>query len=161
MANKLSVEASDRTLEIARPFDYPRELVFQAYSDGEGIKNWFGPEGWPVTESKMDFRPGGSWHFCMTGPDGEQSWSIVRYREIEAPERIVYRDAFSDTEGNVNPPESDVTVTFEERGPNSTMLHINIVFESNEDRDEVIAMGMEEGLGMTLDNLEAYLGQQR
>ena len=160
MANKMSLQTSDRTMEIVRPFDYPRDLVFQAYSDPEGIKNWFGPEGWPVTESKMDFRPGGTWHFCMTGPDGEQAWSIVQYQEIEAPERIVYRDAFSDAEGNVTPPESDVTVKFEEATPSSTLLRISIQFASNEARDQVIEMGMEEGMGMTLDNLEAYLAQK-
>lgn len=159
MANKMSVEVGDRTLQIVRPFDFPRDLVFQAYSDQDAIKTWFGPEGWPVTESKMDFRPGGTWHFCMTGPDGEQAWSLVRYQEIEAPERIVYRDAFSDAEGNTVPPESDVTVLFEERGPSASLLNISITFASNDERDQVIAMGMEEGMGMTLDQLEAYLAQ--
>jgi len=161
MANPISVEVAERTLKIARRFDALRAMVFKAYTDGEALKQWFGPEGWPLTVSDMDFRVGGSWHYCMSGPDGAQAWGLAMLDEIVEPERVVYRDAFSDADRNVVPPTSDVTVEFIERGPTSTSLQITIVFASNEERDNVIAMGMEEGMAQTLEHLAEYLAKQQ
>ncbi|MGE3960229.1 MAG: SRPBCC domain-containing protein [Dehalococcoidia bacterium] len=159
MANKLSLEVADKTLRMAREVDAPCELAFQAYASCDAIKQWFGPEPWPVTYCEMDFRAGGQWHFKMTGPNGEEGWSIVTYEEIVAPERIVYRDAFSDADRNVIPPQSLVTIEFVDRGP-KTLLRFEMVYISNDERDQVIGMGVEEGFGMSLDQLDAYLAKQ-
>lgn len=162
MANALSLEVADKTLRMAREVDAPRELVFRAYSDCEAIKRWFGPDPWPVTYCDMDFRPGGQWHFKMTGPDGgEAGWSLVTYEEIVAPERIVYLDSFSDADRNVFPPEGRVTIEFVDRGPRKTLLRIDTVYESNDVRDQVIGMGVEEGFAMSLDQLDEYLAKQQ
>jgi len=161
MANQMSIEVGDRTLTIARRFEAPRALVFGAYTDGEALKQWFGPEGWPLTVSDMDFRVGGAWHYCMSGPNGEQAWGLAMFDEIVVPERLVYRDAFSDADRNVVPPASDVTIEFIERAPTSTSLRITIVFASNDERDQVIAMGMEEGMAQTLEHLAKYLAKQQ
>lgn len=161
MANKLSVEVADKTLLMVREVDAPRDLVFQAYASCEAITQWFGPEPWPVTYCEMDFRAGGRWHFKMTGPDGEEGWSLVRYEEIVVPERIVYLDSFSDAEGNIVPPEGRVTIEFVDRGPKKTLLRFETVYASNDERDAVIAMGVEEGFGISLDQLEGYLAKQQ
>ena len=158
--NKMSIELAERSLKVARTFNAPRDLVFQAYTDPDALKQWFGPEGWPLTVSTMDFRVGGTWHYCMTGPEGEEAWGIATYDEIVAPERLVYRDAFSDADGNIVPPESAVTIEFVEQGPSETSLQITSIFASNDERDQVIAMGMEEGMAQTLDHLEEYLAKQ-
>ncbi|MQC17006.1 MAG: SRPBCC domain-containing protein [Chloroflexi bacterium] len=105
----------------------------------------------------MDFRVGGSWHYCMTGPDGTEAWGLATYEEIVPTERIQYRDAFSDPDRTEVPPVSSVTLYFEERGDGMSVLRWTSVFESNDARDEVIAMGVEEGAASTLENLERYL----
>lgn len=160
MAHMMSVEVAERSLKVARTFDYPRELVFNAYTDGEALKQWFGPEGWPLTVSDMDFRVGGVWHYCMSGPNGEQAWGIATFQTITAPEQLVYEDAFSDADRNVVPPASTVTINFIERNAAQTTLEMNILFASNDERDQVIGMGIEEGMGQTLDHLEEYLAKQ-
>ncbi len=157
MAHTMSVEVAERSLKVVRTFDFPRELVFQAYTDGDALKQWFGPEGWPLTVSDMDCRVGGVWHYCMTGPDGEQAWGIATFEEITAPERLAYEDAFSDADRNIVPPSSKVTINFIERSPAQTTLEMDIRFASNDERDQVIGMGIEEGMGQTLDHLEQYL----
>ncbi|MCA9848484.1 MAG: SRPBCC domain-containing protein [Dehalococcoidia bacterium] len=161
MTNKLSVEVADKSLLMVREVDAPRELVFQAYASCEAIKQWFGPQPWPVTHCEMDFRAGGQWHFKMTGPNGEEGWSLARYEEIQAPERIVYVDSFSDADRNIVPPESRVTVEFVDRGPKKTLLRMQSVYASNDARDQVIAMGVEQGVGISFDQLEAYLATQQ
>ncbi len=155
--NKMALEVRDRTLEMVRPFNAPRELLYRAFSDGEALRQWFGPEGWPITTSDMDFRVGGSWHYCMTGPDGTEGWGLALYEEITPTERIQYRDTFSDADRTEVPPASDVTLAFEDRGDGTSTLRWTSVFESNDARDQVIAMGMEEGAASTLENLERYL----
>ena len=161
MANQLSVEVADRTLRMVREVDAPRDLAFRAYSSCEAIKQWFGPQPWPVTHCEMDFRPGGQWHITMTGPNGEEGWSLARYEEIQVPERIVYVDSFSDVDRNVVPPEGRVTIEFVDRGPRKTLLRFETVYSSNDERDQVIAMGVEEGFGISLDQLDVYLAGQQ
>jgi uncharacterized protein YndB with AHSA1/START domain len=156
----VSIEVRDREIEVVCLLDAPRELIFRAYSDGEALKAWFGPEEWPLTISRMDFRPGGRWHYCMTGPDGQEGWGIALYEEIVPPERIVYRDAFSDADGNVIPPESTATISIEERADGSLLRWVS-VYASNDARDQVLAMGVEAGITSTLNNLERYLAEVR
>ena len=91
---------SEREFVVERVFDAPRELVWQAWTEPEHLAHWWGPQGWTLPVCTVDFRPGGIWHYCMRGPEGEESWGKATYREIVEPERIVYLDAFADEAGN-------------------------------------------------------------
>jgi uncharacterized protein YndB with AHSA1/START domain len=62
---------------------------------------WFGPKGFKMPGAKIDFRPGGTFHYCMEAPNGEEMWGKFVYREIVAPERIVFVSSFSDEDGEV------------------------------------------------------------
>jgi uncharacterized protein YndB with AHSA1/START domain len=155
---------NDRTYVMERVFDAPRELVFEAYSTAEHLKNWWGPKGWTLPFCEVDFRPGGTWLYCMKGPvgseDGEmmESWGKAVYQEIIEPERIVYKDTFVDSDGSrvEGTPEMLITVEFvEEEG--KTRLISKTLFESAEQLQQVLEMGMEQGFSETLDRLEAYL----
>ena len=156
----LQMETGPRDITMRRRFDAPRELVFEAYSSCEHIEQWWGPRSWPVAHCRMDFQPGGTWHYCMKGPEGQEAWGIVEYLEIQRPDRMKYRDAFSDKDGNEVPPIGEITVTFEEDGEGS-LLTWHTVYPTAEDRDKVIEMGVEAGAGETLDRLEEYLARAR
>jgi uncharacterized protein YndB with AHSA1/START domain len=119
-------------LVIERVFDAPRELVFQAFTQPEHLMRWWGPHDWTLSYCALDLRPGGVWHYCMAGPEGEQSWRRAVFREIVPPERLVYTDTFSDADGNVVPPtryglspdwpaETLATITFVERDGRTTV----------------------------------------
>jgi uncharacterized protein YndB with AHSA1/START domain len=146
----------DTGIRLKREFNAPRELVFEAHSDCKHLMQWWGPRDYPLSHCDIDFRPGGTWHYCMSGPNGEEAWGIMTFREIERPSRIVYRDAFSDAERSENPPFGLNTVTLEERG-GGTLMTIVCEFETQEDRATVLETGMEEGLAETLDRLEEHL----
>lgn len=81
---------------IFRTFDAPRELVWKACTEPELMKQWFSPKGFTVRVAKMDFRPGGIYHYCQKSADGLEMWGKVVYREIVAPEKLVYINSFSD-----------------------------------------------------------------
>lgn len=147
-----------RELVIERVFDAPRELVFRAWTEPEHIKRWFGPSVFPVTYCVIDLRPGGTWHYCMTGPDNTQAWGKATYQEVVAPERLVYTDAFSDAEGNVNEtlPVSTITVNFIDEG-GKTRINSRAVYANAADLQTLQEMGMFEGITETWQQLADYL----
>lgn len=157
--DKLKVEINDRELILTRDFEAPRELLFTMWSDCKHLKQWWGPKEWPMEECTMDFRVDGSWHYCLRGPGEEDaSWGKAIYKKITRPEQIAYRDFFSDEEGGVNEqmPETRISVSFMERNGETRQVQ-RTLFDSNRTRDELLEMGVVEGMNSSLDRLEAHL----
>lgn len=111
-------------LVIVRTFAAPREAVWQAWTDPERLKLWWGPKDFTTPVCRLDFRIGGKYHCCMKSPEGQEFWSTGVYREIVPPSLLVCTDSFADADGNVVsaaqygmdpdfPLELKVTVTFE------------------------------------------------
>ena len=153
------VDGNDLIME--RIFDAPRHLVFEAFSKAEHLERWWGVQGWTLPVCKIDFRPGGIWHFCMESPDGKmKSWGKAIYHEIVEPERIVYVDYFSDEEGNIDEemPATQITMTFEE-WDGKTKLLSRSRYASLEDLKKVIDMGVIQGATQTWDRLAALLAE--
>ncbi|MCG7408278.1 SRPBCC domain-containing protein [Paenibacillus sp. ACRRX] len=165
MSNPMITRVEGSELVLERVFHAPRELVFKVFSEAEHLKQWWGPRGWNVTVCHVDFREGGVWHYCMKCEDknqgdfyGFESWGKAVYQDIVAPEKIVYVDYFSDADGNVTEgmPSSQVTMTFiEEEG--GTKLISRSRYESAEALDNVMKMGMEQGITETWDRLDEYV----
>jgi uncharacterized protein YndB with AHSA1/START domain len=143
---------------VERVFPAPRELVFRVWTECEHLQHWWGPTGWTLPHCTVDLRPGGKWHYCMQGHDGTEAWGITLYREIVRPERLVYTDAFSDAEGNLNPtlPQIEVTVEFADEG-GQTRVTSRSRYNSQAELETVLKMGVVEGFTMTLDRADAYL----
>jgi uncharacterized protein YndB with AHSA1/START domain len=155
---------------ISHTFDAPRDLVWMAFTERERLDRWWGPKGFPVASSKMDLRPGGTYHYAMQVPDGSLMWGRFVYREIVAPERIVFINGFSDETGGAarHPmiPEWPLEVlsmfTFTELGGRTTFtLHWTPINATTEEcamfdvaRDSLVA-----GWSGTLEQLEAYLAE--
>ena len=156
-----STVVNDKLFVLERMFDAPRELVFKVFSSAEHLANWWGPKDWTLPVCRIDFRPGGEWHYCMRSPGGDmESWGKAVYEEIVEPERIVYVDYFSDAEGNVaaDMPETRVTMTFiNEAG--KTKLVSSSEYATADALQTVLEMGMMEGIGETWDRLADLLRQ--
>lgn len=154
-----TVETTDNEIIFTRAFDAPRELVFETYTTCEHLMQWWGPRTWPLNYCKMDFREGGTWHYCMKGPNpGDESWGVAKYKEISEPEKIIYNDYFSDKDGNVNSemPSFDTIVTFTSMGNKTTVKVVSKV-GTKEEVDKLVEMGMIEGFTETWDRLEEHL----
>lgn len=121
-----------KPFEISRVVDVPRERVWEAWTELEQFKQWFGPKGFTMAYSKMDFRPGGRLHYQLEGPGGVRLWGKADYKEIKKPERIVWINSFSDKDGGTTvhpmnptwPREMHTTVTFEALGPKKTKITV-------------------------------------
>lgn len=147
---------------VERVFAAPYELVFNAFTQAEHLKHWWGPRGWTLTHCDLDFRVGGIWHYCMTGPNGEESWGKAVYNEIHAPDYFVYEDYFSDAQGNVadGMPGMNIRNEFHALPDGGTKVVSVSQFASVEDIDKVLGFGMVQGLTETWDRLEEYVTAQ-
>lgn len=159
-SSRTTINPDKAEMVMERIFNAPRELVFKAWTEPEQLAQWWGPQGWTTTIPKMEVKPGGIWHYCMTGPGGEEAWCKAVYQEITPPERIVYIDNFADAEGNVNTemPTLRITVTFEEY-EGKTKLTDTTQFASMEELESLKAMGMEEGSNEQWERLDAFLAK--
>lgn len=157
--NKLNVETKGKELIMSRIFDAPRELVFEAYSNCEHLKNWWGPKEWPMDECTLEFREGGEWHYCLRGPnEGDESWGLAIYQEINEPEKIKYQDYFSDKDGNINDEMPGMLITvklIDQDG--KTRLESTTSFDTVEALEKIVEMGVAEGFNSSLDRLEEHL----
>ena len=147
---------SDREIVLTRTFDAPRELVFEAHSKAEHMRQWWGPRKYEIALCEIDFRPGGTWRMVHRGPDGEEFGFHGEYREIVPPEKIVWTFEFEGAPGSV----SVETATFEERD-GKTILTASAVYDSAEARDAMLQTGMEDGAADTYDRLAEYLATLR
>jgi uncharacterized protein YndB with AHSA1/START domain len=170
-AVKAGANAPGGEFVISRTFDAPRDLVWKAFTEPARMKQWWGPKGFTVIASKMDLRPGGTYHYGMKAPDGSDMWGKFVYREVAAPERMVFINSFSDEAGGIArhpmapswPLEMLSVFTFEEAPGGKTKFTIRWsphnateeerkTFDSSHD-------SMRQGWGGTLEQLTAYLAK--
>ena len=153
-----TVDRAALTFTMERVFAAPRERVFAALSTCEALSRWFAPAPWTVAVCDLDFRVGGTWRYCMKGPDGTEGWGVQVFEEIVPPERIVAVDSFADAAGNIRsdrPSQRFRYELFEVAG--GTRLVNTVSYERVEDLQIVLDMGMEQGAMVAWDQLEAVL----
>src|SRR5439155_21163680 len=109
------MKVEERDLVLIRIFDAPRERVWKAWTDPRQVAQWWGPAGFTNPRCEVDARPGGVLRIDMRGPDGTVYPMAGVYREVVAPERLVFTGSALDEKGK---PLFEVlnTVTFAEQG---------------------------------------------
>ncbi len=171
-------------LTITRVFNAQRELVWKAWTEAERLAQWWGPKGVKPNVHKLEFRPGGIFHYSllqpvvqaaadigsMQVPDNNVTWGKFVYREIVAPEKLVFVSSFSDENGGVSrnpfatqwPLEILNTLTLADQD-DKTLLTISggPINATQEERQFFMQMmsGVEQGFGGTFDQLEEYLAK--
>jgi uncharacterized protein YndB with AHSA1/START domain len=145
---------TDNEIVMTRVFDAPRHLVWDAFTQPELLKKWFGPRGWSLSVCDVDLRVGGGFRFVMRGPDGQEMGMRGVYRELSRPGRSVHVETFDDYPG-----ESIVTAVFTEQNGKTT-LTATVEYPSREVRDIVISTGMEHGAAESYDKLAEILASQ-
>lgn len=161
-------ESTEQPFLITRSFDAPRALVWKAWSEPERLARWWGPKGCTIRVKKLDFRPGGIFHYAMGMPNGTDMWGRFIYREIAAPERLAWLNSFSDETGGLArapfnpswPLEMLVTTVFAEEGGKTVLTLRAGAHNASAAERAVFAAGfasMQQGFGGTFDQLADYL----
>ncbi|MBM7553200.1 SRPBCC domain-containing protein [Thalassobacillus pellis] len=165
--NELKSRVDGHVLILERNFNAPRDLVFKMFKEPDHLKHWWGPNGWELPVCHVDFRPGGTWHYCMKCMDqnqgeyyGMESWGKVIYREIIEPEMIAYTDYFSDADGNIDEtmPSSENSLEFIDMNGKTKLVN-RTEYESVEALHKVMDMGMLQGITETWNRLEEHLNK--
>ena len=141
-------EPGKQEIVITRLFDAPRERLFKVMTDPALIPQWWGPKDYTTIVDRMEFKAGGTWRFINREPSGNDHGFHGVYHSISAPERIVDTFEYEGEPGHV----LLETHTLEARG-NQTLLTTQVVYQSVEDRDGMVASGMEWGLTQGHDRL--------
>lgn len=139
---------ADREIRISRLLKAPIELVWEVWTDPEHIKNWWGPNGFTNTITKMDMKAGGEWLLVMHGPDGTDYKNKSIFTEVIKHKKIVYDHVA---------PNFRATIEFESRG-DSTFLQWHMLFESREQFIHVVkTFKADKGLEENVEKLTKYL----
>ena len=104
-------------LHISKSFNAPAALVFEAMTNPEHIRQWWGAGHGEVTTCEVDLRVGGRWHFAQTTPDGQEVSFSGEYREIDPPGRLVHTEIFD----NIQSPPSVVDSSYSEEDGVTTL----------------------------------------
>lgn len=158
------------TFEITRQFKLPRAVVWKAWSEPGQLQNWWGPKGCAIQIIRFEFRPGGFFHYAMRFENAPTMWGRFNYREIAAPERLVWLNSFANENCGIArapfsescPLEIQNSVTFTEKaGITTVALRAEPFGEIAVERKyfEELHPSLEQGYGGTFDQLGSYLAK--
>ena len=151
----ITAEPGMPLITITREFDAPRDLVFRAHVDPELLVQWLGPRDLTTTIDCYDARDGGTWRYVQKDADGNEYGFHGVFHGTPSPEAIVQTFEFEGVPGHVMLD----TTTLEQRDGRTLMRTVSS-FQSVEDRDGMIASGMERGVRDSGDRLEELLARQ-
>ncbi|HEY5773780.1 MAG TPA: SRPBCC domain-containing protein [Chitinophagaceae bacterium] len=126
---KLKNNTADREIRLSRQVNAPIELVWEVWTDPEHLKEWWGPNGFTNTISKMDLRENGEWDLVMHGPDGTDYKNKSIFKKIIKHKKIVYE--------HVSAPKFLATISFEAQGE-KTFIDWHMLFETKEQFIQVV-----------------------
>ena len=130
--------AETKSLYIQRLFDCDCETMFNVWTDANVLSQWFGPEGVVTESAEVDLRPGGDYRFTLKLPDGEIVQHYGTYREIIAPEKLVFTwllDGQVCEGGQAETSETLVSVEFRPRGKQTEVSLTHELFVTDKTKD--------------------------
>jgi uncharacterized protein YndB with AHSA1/START domain len=143
---------SDLEVAIARVFDAPRSVVWDAWTLCEHVTQWMlGPDGWTMPICEIDLRPGGAYRYGWSHVDGSEMEIRGEYREVAPPERLVLTESWGG-----NWPETVNTVVLSEEG-GRTHMSCTMLYPSKDARDAAMQTGIKAGVTASYNRLSAYL----
>lgn len=149
---KVALSIDEPAVTFRRFVDAPPSLVFEAWTEPEHLRHWWGPRAFALVVCEIDLRVGGTYRFVQRAPDGQDHGFFGRFIEIDRPRRLrrtfVYEGA----------PEHEAveTLTFESDG-RGTLVSGESVFASFAARDLYARAGMERGMRESHNRLDYWL----
>jgi uncharacterized protein YndB with AHSA1/START domain len=151
-------DASALTLTVVGDYPVSVARLWEAYADPRQLEKFWGPVEWPATFIRHDMAVGGESHYWMTGPDGTRARGWWRFLAIEPGRLIELEDGFADASGKPDPamPSMRMKFSFEATGNGARFTSVTF-FPSVEAMEQLVKMGMVEGLRSAMGQLDAVL----
>ncbi|MEP0365682.1 MAG: SRPBCC domain-containing protein [Cyclobacteriaceae bacterium] len=151
-------DKENHSITIKREFAAGKKLVWQAYTDSEILDQWWAPKPWTAKTKSMDFREGGHWLYAMVSPEGDEHLGRLDYKKIVPKDSYVGLDAFCHPDGTINTamPRANWKANFDEMGDHTLVTNI-IKYDSLDQLEMIIKMGMKEGITIAMESLDELL----
>ena len=147
-----------RTLTIVAELAAPPSRVWQLWADPRQLERWWGPPTWPATFEQHDVVVGGTSRYHMTGPDGDQAHGWWRFLALDEPRSLEFEDGFADATGAPSPDMPTIHCRAElEEVPGGTRMTVRSSFATTEQMEQLVAMGMAEGMTLAMGQLDDVL----
>jgi len=147
-------------MTVVAQFAAPVARVWAAYADATQIERFWGPPEWPATFERHDFKVGGRSEYTMNGPNGQKSSGYWEFVSIDEPRAFEVKDGFRDVDGKpaANMPTMRMRFTFEPHDGGTRMTTVT-TFPSLQALEQLLGMGMEEGLKAAMAQIDGVLGE--
>lgn len=148
-------------MTVVAQFAAPVARVWAAYADPRQIERFWGPPEWPATFTRHDFEVGGRSEYVMNGPDGQTSRGYWEFLSLDKPRAFEVKDGFMREDGT---PASDMPTmrmrfTFEPHEGGTRMVTVT-TFPSLEALEQLLEMGMEEGMKAAMAQIDGVLAEK-
>lgn len=146
------------TLTLEAELAAPPARVWQIWADPRQLSRWWGPPSWPATFDELDLTVGGRAKYHMTGPDGEEAHGWWRFTAVDEPRSLEFDDGFAGESGEpaADMPVTHIRVDLEEI-TSGTRMRLTSSFATAEQMEQLVAMGMAEGMAEAMGQIDAVL----
>jgi uncharacterized protein YndB with AHSA1/START domain len=160
--SRVDKDLDGATMTVVAEYDAPVERVWQLYADPRQLERFWGPPGWPATVVDHDLTPGGRVTYFMTGPNGEKSSGYWEILAVEAPRRLVLDDGFADDSGRPvdSMPKTRMELELVERPGGGTAMTVQSTFASPDAMQQLLGMGMEDGMRQAMGQIDDLLARE-
>jgi len=141
-------------IDLTREFDAPPEQVFRAHVDPALFARWIGPRDLTFELQEWDARSGGRWAYS-SGRGDDVFEFYGSFHEIRENERIVQTFTYRGAPDGV----ALEIATFEALPGGRTRLVNRSIGSSVEERDAMVASGMESGIIAGYEKLDDLLAE--
>lgn len=114
-------------LVVSRIIQASAERLFQAWTEPEQLRQWWGPESVTCIEAEVNLQVGGRYRIGNQFSDGSVVWISGTFELIDAPHTLVYTWRIG-----TDPDEERVTVSF--RATNDAQTEVTVVHERIPDK---------------------------
>jgi uncharacterized protein YndB with AHSA1/START domain len=154
-------DPQDLKMTLDAEFDATPDRVWQLWADPRQLERWWGPPTYPATVTSHDLRTGGRVEYHMTGPEGDQPHGYWEILNADPPRRLSFKDGFANADGTPNSdmPLVEQRVTIQAIDGGRTRMSIENIFTDVAAMEQVLAMGMEQGLTGAVGQIDAILAE--
>jgi uncharacterized protein YndB with AHSA1/START domain len=154
----LDKDLDNLSMTLVADFDAPIEQVWRLWADPRQLERWWGPPGYPATVEQHDLTPGGEVTYFMTGPERDKYHGWWRVTSVNPPKSLEFIDGFAHQDGapNADMPTTTTRVALAEH-EGGTRMELLSMFDSREQMDQLLTMGMDEGIKLAVGQMDALL----
>ncbi|AEV99742.1 ATPase [Niastella koreensis] len=147
---KINAETGKQELVITREFDLPLDLLFRAYIEPEIIEQWMGTK-----VLKFDCKKHGSYQLETTDPKGNKHGFNGVIHEYVPEKKISRTFEMENTPFGI---QLEI-YEFEPITDETSKLTMHVIYESVEQRDQVLKLPFAQGINMAHNRIEEVLRQ--